>query len=200
MKIFLVRHARTRSNQEGRFAGRTDEPIVPGQADLIEATAKYLTGKGVTRIYCSPLRRARETAEPLARISGNRLQVVEGFNEIRTSPLWDGRLKSEVEQAYPDVYQLWRTAPHQVELAGQEPLSEVQARAVDAINALADQALDSPCAVYTHDAVIRLLVLKALGLGPESYRALKIVNCGVSCLDVEAGQWVVSMVNAEAGV
>ncbi|UOX87628.1 histidine phosphatase family protein [Amycolatopsis sp. FBCC-B4732] len=199
MKVFLVRHAQTQSNREGRFSGRTDEPIAAGQAASAEAAAKFLASRGVVQVFCSPLRRARDTAEPLIRITGRRLQVVEGFNEIRMSPLWDGRLKAEVEEVTPDAYKLWRSAPHLVELSGQETLHEVQARAVEAVEALAEDPSGPTCAVYTHDAVIRLLLLRALGLGAERYRSLKIVNCGISSLEVEGGRWAISMVNAEAG-
>lgn len=195
--MFLVRHAETLSNRSGRFSGRIQEPIADDQWPLVEFTAKRLFTKEVERVYCSPLLRAQETATPLAALIGCEVEIMEEFNEIRMSPTWEGRLKAEVEVAEPEEYRLWRQAPHLLNMASQETLSDVQSRAVKAVEMIASLHPGQTCAVFTHEAVIRLLVLRALEVGPALYRHLRISHCGISLLTIEGSQWVISSVNEE---
>jgi probable phosphoglycerate mutase len=47
-----------------------------------EAAAARLANVGIDALYVSPLRRARETAEPLAKVTGLEPEVVDGLAEI----------------------------------------------------------------------------------------------------------------------
>lgn len=61
MRLVLIRHGKTAGNLEGRYIGRTDEPLSP-------TGLRALAGKGYPRaaaVYCSPLLRCRQTAELL---------------------------------------------------------------------------------------------------------------------------------------
>lgn len=65
MKIYLVRHGRTKSNELGTFNGVFDEPISEeGRADLLKKQALY-KGLKFNYGYCSPLKRAQQTFEIL---------------------------------------------------------------------------------------------------------------------------------------
>lgn len=61
LKIVLIRHSKTVGNLKGRYiGGRTDEPLCKeGKALLLES--RY--PQTVEKVYVSPMRRCRETAE-----------------------------------------------------------------------------------------------------------------------------------------
>lgn len=63
MEILLVRHGKTRGNLEGRYVGRTDEPLLPeaGQACRESPWRTFHP----QLVYASPLLRCRQTAELL---------------------------------------------------------------------------------------------------------------------------------------
>ena len=63
MKIALLRHGPTEWNAAGRIQGRTD--IALSEAGLAKMRRLRLPF-AVSRVYCSPLLRARQTAEALA--------------------------------------------------------------------------------------------------------------------------------------
>lgn len=62
MKIYVIRHGETDWNAEGKLQGRTNIPLNEKGRELARLTAKGLADVNFTRIYTSPLDRARETA------------------------------------------------------------------------------------------------------------------------------------------
>src|ERR1700722_18201570 len=78
--IYLVQHG--------------DKERMPGDPGLTElgkgqaaVTARWLHGTGLHALYSSPLRRARETAEPIGRATG---LVVRVDSRLRERLNWDG--------------------------------------------------------------------------------------------------------------
>lgn len=61
MKIYLIRHGETKGNRERRYVGRTDEGLLP---EGIQALKEKKMPQ-VERVYASPLRRCRQTAQIL---------------------------------------------------------------------------------------------------------------------------------------
>src|SRR3954470_21985776 len=69
-RIHLVRHGRTVMNAEVRFRGRRDVPLDEiGRQEAMDA-ARSLAGAGLSAAYTSPLARAREVADAIARSAG----------------------------------------------------------------------------------------------------------------------------------
>lgn len=106
--IYLVRHGQTEFNRERRLQGHVDSPLTElgiRQARAVGGLLKdLLRDPRGWRIVSSPLGRARATAETIAGILG----VAEVELEPRLIELswgdWDGRLRSELEAAYPDAF------------------------------------------------------------------------------------------------
>ena len=68
VKLFIVRHAKTEWNKAGRIQGRSDIPLAPESRLATKEAAKALGH--IDAAYCSPLSRARETAEILTESRG----------------------------------------------------------------------------------------------------------------------------------
>lgn len=62
MKLYVIRHGETAWNAEGKLQGRTNIPLNEKGRELARITAEGLSDVGFTRIYTSPLERAKETA------------------------------------------------------------------------------------------------------------------------------------------
>lgn len=60
-EVCLIRHGKTRGNLEGRYVGRTDEPLDPSEA----ARLTVPSGDAPDLIFISPMRRCRQTADIL---------------------------------------------------------------------------------------------------------------------------------------
>jgi len=103
--IILARHGECSGNIEGRFRGRVDFPLndtgMRQAAELGEAMTAFRPESVIT----SPLLRAKATARAIASRCSARLIEEEGFTNTSLG-IWEGRLKTEIEEEYPEE---WRT-------------------------------------------------------------------------------------------
>lgn len=193
--------------------GWLDEGIQPSSHADARAAADALHGDEhtITDIVCSPLRRARETAEPLARLCGIEPRLDDRAGELHVGP-WEGLYETEIAERWPDEWKVWRTEPHTLELAGRETLPQVNQRVADLLDELTatDAPPEAPSAaspgslaspgtahgdgdtlvatvVYTHDVIVRAAVSWALGVGPEIYRHVEVANCSITTVRVTDG-------------
>lgn len=79
MELVLVRHARPVRVEEAE--GPADPPLTPEGIEQADATARWLAAEEVHAVYSSPMRRAVETATPLAEAHGHELQISEDIRE-----------------------------------------------------------------------------------------------------------------------
>lgn len=78
VRLYLVRHGQARAD-DGSYDH--DTPLSPLGKRQAEALAGGLAEASLAAIYASPMRRARETAEPLARATGLDVRVDERLRE-----------------------------------------------------------------------------------------------------------------------
>ncbi|HEV7148191.1 MAG TPA: histidine phosphatase family protein [Pedococcus sp.] len=62
-RLVLLRHGETEWSRSGRHTGLTDVPLTPHGEQLAQAAGALLHGYRFTLALCSPLQRARRTAE-----------------------------------------------------------------------------------------------------------------------------------------
>lgn len=60
-EVLLIRHGRTKGNLEGRYVGRTDEPLVPSEKEVLKLREIFEP----QFLFISPMLRCRETAAVL---------------------------------------------------------------------------------------------------------------------------------------
>lgn len=70
MKIYLARHGQTDWNLNNKIQGRSDVPLNKTGVEQARELGRSLIGVKFEHIFCSPLRRARETAEVALEVAG----------------------------------------------------------------------------------------------------------------------------------
>ena len=166
--ILLVRHGQTEWNRVMRFRGRTDLGLDQVGWTQARALARRLANWPIKAIYTSPLRRARQTAEPLARQLGLSIQPTEGLLDIDYGR-WQGRTPEEVAQAEPRLYQLWLEEPQRVQIPGGESLSLVQQRVRLTMEEVVACHPDEMVLLIGHQVVNKVLICSLLGLDLASF-------------------------------
>lgn len=78
MRLILVRHGQP---DEGGAETPNDPPLNEDGCRQARTVARLLGSEGITRIVASPLRRARETAEPLAKGLGLPIETIDLWAE-----------------------------------------------------------------------------------------------------------------------
>lgn len=146
-----------------------------------EALVHRLEGVPLQAIYSSPLERCRETAAPLARARGLPVRTRRDLLEVNYGE-WSGR--SIRQLARTRAWRVLQRAPSAVRFPGGETLPEVQARAVDAVRAIAEAHPGGVVAVVTHADVVRLALAGLLGLPLDLYQRLAVDPGSVSVVAI----------------
>lgn len=179
MLLLLIRHALTPQ------VGVTLSGWTPGihLSDEGRAQAQRLAERlaplPLDVIYSSPLERARETAEPVARAKGIDVVIREDLGEVRYGELQGQSLKALAETP---LWTALRARASSVRFPGGEALRDTQARAVAAIEQLREDHAGKTVAVFSHGDWIRLAMAHFTGVHIDLYRRLSIDPVSVSAL------------------
>jgi len=147
-----------------------------------EHLIKRLDGIRLDAIYSSPLERCRETAAPLAKarrlsVHIRRRLIETGYGE------WTGRSIAQVRKT-----KLWRTVervPSAMRFPGGESLLEVQARAVDEINRIAQAHPKGVVVVVSHADPIRLVIAQVAGADVDHLHRLVVDTCSITAVSLD---------------
>lgn len=185
LRLIVLRHGETDWNQESRYQGCIDTRLSSEGRTQAAAAAQALSPCALTAVYSSPLARARETAEAIARPHSLAVQTEEAFNEI-CHGAWEGLTVEEVQAAFPDLYLRWRETPEAVTMPNGESLAQVSDRVLGGLLRLQSHHAGETVCLVTHDVPVRLLILGALGLPPERLWFIGLSATGLS--EIEYGR------------
>lgn len=197
LRLLAIRHGATAYSQERRYAGSTDVPLSPQGRQQCAALAQALGTRHVAAVYASPLARARESAAPIAAAQGLEVTIESDFREMCFGD-WEGLTRDEVERRFADDYKIWRTEPERFARPGGETLSEVAERVMRGIGELRATHLGETVVLVSHAVVTRLIVLAALGLGPERLWSVDASLAGISEIEYRDDWTTVHRVNTVA--
>lgn len=180
--IHLIRHGVTASNLAQRYMGRSEEPLAGDGRLQARRLAQRLASVGLEALYCSPLRRTRETAEIIAQPHGLDVEAAADFNELDLGR-WEGLTAAEVEARDPAAWRIWCDEPADLRLPGIETFGRLRQRVRRGIESLLRRHSGAGVGVVTHDGIVRMAVLEGLGLGSDVYRSMPVDNVGLTILE-----------------
>ena len=182
--LLLIRHGDNDYLKKNRMPGRI--PGIPlnegGRAQATEL-AKTLGDQPITAIYSSPLQRAVETSEPLARILGLDIQI---FPELTDSDVgeWEGRSWKMLGRTRQ--WKVIQEFPSKFQFPGGEAFVNIQDRVVRALQKIIkDNGADKLVAVVFHADPIKLGVAHYLGLPLDNFQRLSVHPGSVTILKVD---------------
>lgn len=193
-EIVLARHGRTAANFRAIYSGRSHDPLDETGRKQARLLAERLTGDPPENILCSPVLRARMTAEAVAGKTGLTLTIADFLSEIDFGE-WSGLTGEKIAEVDPKQWEIWRDAPHLARVPGGETLDEVRARMDSGLAGVRETCGGKRVLLVTHDVNIRLAVLITLGLLNSSYRSLKIDNASLTSLSFSGGAAQVNYCN-----
>ena len=154
-RLYLARHGRTPLNAAGALRGHIDVPLDDVGTAQAQRLGVAMGALGPRYVVSSPLRRARQTAEPYAERAGLPIIVDERLID-RDYGQWAGTSAEAVVAQWVSI----DSAP------GVEPAARVRQRVLAALADIAQAGHGEDGLVVSHDVVIRT-ALAALdpGLG-----------------------------------
>ena len=196
--LYLIRHGATANNamKPPRLQGcRTDPELSkPGRAEAAR-TARWLADKKLDAVYSSPLLRARQTADEIARPRGLCARVVDDLVEVDVGR-WEGLAWEDIERRDPEAYRLFMSDAAVHPYLGGENLSVVQSRVIPAMAALMEENPGRHVAVVAHNVVNRAYLTHLMGIPLRGYRSIPQENCGVNLIHYARGAAKLLTVNS----
>src|ERR671935_1981603 len=162
MSIHLARHGQTAYNHEGRFQGHLPVPLDAAGREQAAALAEAASKVEIATLWCSPLRRARETADIVAARIGLEPREDARFAETDTGD-WTGRSFADVKAEDPEGFRRFQISDPTFRYPGGESFAEQSDRVQDGLRDLRARAEALPALVVCHRGVIRLAIAAATG-------------------------------------
>jgi broad specificity phosphatase PhoE len=179
MTIHLARHGQTAYNHEGRFQGHLPVPLNATGRQQAAALAEVAAGVQIVSLWCSPLLRARETADAVAARIG--LEPIEDARFVETDTGdWTDRSFADVRAEDPDGFARYERSDPSFRYPGGESFAEQSARVQAGLADLRARPAALPALVVCHRGVIRLAL--AVALGDEGAGASEIANASLVTL------------------
>lgn len=193
MKILLIRHGQSETNDTRTFTGQLDAGLSDLGRRQAALMAEFVASEfHIDHIFSSDLIRTMDTAAPLSALSGIPVECDPCLREIRV-PQWEGRPFSELQAEYGAVWDRFFLDPAAFEGAGEgsESVREMAARFENTLRRIcleSKSAFGADCciAVVTHGTPIRaMLTLWSTGSLDGMKDAPWAVNASVTVADFD---------------
>ena len=189
-RVIIVRHGQSTYNAKKMIQGRCDESVLTekGIADA-QVVGNALKGVSIDAFYCSPLQRAKQTAQIIHGILDNppTLQPTDSLMEVDL-PLWEKMRKDEVAVKFAEDYRLWKEKPHEFKMVlpdGTEHYTvlALYEQAQQFWQSVIPQHQGKTILIVAHNGINRCLIMSAIGITPDRYHTIQQSNCCVNVLN-----------------
>ncbi|MEQ9369536.1 MAG: histidine phosphatase family protein [Coleofasciculus chthonoplastes F3-SA18-01] len=196
-RVIIVRHGQSSYNAQQLIQGRCDESVLTEKgADDARKVGAALSSLSLDAVYCSPLQRAKQTAEViLPYLSGSPpLQPAENLMEVDL-PLWEKLAKSDAQAKFPADYRCWKERPEDfyMEISTPEgtrkhfPVLALYQQAQQFWQEILPRHPGGTILIVAHNGINRCLLSSALGISPARYQSVLQSNCCINVLNFTGG-------------
>jgi broad specificity phosphatase PhoE len=175
--ILVVRHGRTVSNAQGLLLGRADPPL--DEVGRGQAVALGAAIGPVSEVICSPLLRARQTAEAI----DGPVTVDERFIELDYGE-WDEKPLASID------LEAWRHWQANLDFAPPrgESLLAVGRRVRGALDEIGPTVRSRTVVIVTHVSPLKAAIAWALGVSDDISWRLFVTPASITRIDVSRGR------------
>ena len=172
--LYLMRHGETAWSLSGQHTGRTDIPLIEQGEQDARKLAERLRAVKFSRVFTSPLQRARQTCE-LAGL-GDLAEIEPDLVEWDYGE-YEGLRPVDIRKARPD-WNVFRDG-----CPGGEAPGQISARADRLITRL--RTLEGNIALFSHGHFGRVLAARWIGLEIRQAQTLLLSTASISILGYE---------------
>lgn len=193
IRLILVRHGQTKANLNHFLQGQSDGALTKIGIQQAENLAHHLQGIKIDRILSSDMRRAKNTADAIAKYHGIPVEVKRIIREWNCGKL-DGLPAEELfkalaksEQPLPDF------RPEEG-----ETLREVQKRAMKFLQEIENDFTDLNVVVCSHGDFLRMLISVLTQKSIQEANGIHLNNSSYSIFERGNMRWNTILINNDA--
>ncbi|WP_069649900.1 histidine phosphatase family protein [Caloranaerobacter ferrireducens] len=157
MKIYITRHGETEWNKLGKMQGWKDSNLTIKGIEDAKKLGKSLAHIEFDKIYCSPLRRAIDTANYIKGDRNTEIIITESLKEMGFG-LWEGMEYSKISESYPTQHFNFWNKPHLYEPIDGESFDVLFDRVQKVLNNIINYSnYGDNILIVTHAVVIKAI-------------------------------------------
>jgi broad specificity phosphatase PhoE len=181
MRLFIVRHGQTSWNVQNRAQGHTDIPLDEAGLEQARALAAgFQPDCDIKTVYSSDLRRASETARPLADRLGAVLTLRTDLRE-RCFGECEGMAFPEMQRRLETLAEEQNRRVEDVTPMGAETLEDVWVRVSRFVEELEQR--EENVVIVSHGGTGNLLVARLMNGTPDTAKCLSLANTAYTHLE-----------------
>ena len=161
MKLYISRHGQTPWNVDDLVCGRADVPLTEVGLQQAQRLAESAIGKGIQVILCSPLLRARQTAQAVSDAIGVPIQIDERLIEMDFGT-FDGTSR------FGDEFQ-WVRAQMSTRFPGGESGFDLCYRVYGLLYEIREKYADKNVLLVCHNCVSRMVRSFFMNMSTQEY-------------------------------
>lgn len=193
-RLLLIRHAETATPNLFHGAESDVDLSAWGERQAV-LLAEHLKTRGVDRLYCSGMRRARATAGPVGEALGLEPVIVPELHERRIGPL-SGQSRETGWSIYDESKRRWLAGDLEFTHPGGESFADIQRRVSPIFEDLRQQGAGETSVVIAHGIVIRVTLLSLLPeLSPADFDRVAIDFASINDLVHDGDAWSARALN-----
>lgn len=197
--LIFLRHAQAKNNVERILAGRTKGiPLTQTGIQQAEKIATFLQPFNISTIYSSPIERALDTAQIVAKKLVLECKVDDRLTEIEMGN-FSGMAYDKMFTKYGNVFLKFYQDNSVIEKNGVETFSNVKKRVLDMVNYCSNKHDGQNVLLVTHMDPIKAMISTILQLKPQSLFELVIRNASLTIVKKEQGNFSLAAINSMSG-
>ncbi len=200
MELMLIRHAESEGNVLGVMQGQKDYPLSEVGHQQADILGRYLATSYQDclpdAVFCSPLQRARQTADRFIHHQpALTYEVIESLTEV-DSGIFSGLTWQEAGQKYPEIQAEFKRLRNWVAVPNAESREQLWARATTFLDFLHTHHADKKrIVVLSHGGWIRALLGVLSGISHEENLFIAIDNTSHTLVGLQGSRRYIRYVN-----
>ncbi len=183
-----MRHGQTEWNRLRRYQGQTDIELNETGIEQAQKAAERLSNEKIDSVYCSDLKRARQTAETIVSKHNN-------VGAIHESPLlremnfgdYEGLTFEEMDPKFQLIFSAdpaWRSIGPNVRAPNGESISDMASRLKQFTQQILGKHTDNETIlIVAHGGPLQTLICQLMGIGLEHWWQIRISGASVSIME-----------------
>ena len=192
--LYLMRHGEVDERYHRIFGGTIDMELSATGRHQARVLAEFVDRYRFDRLYCSPMKRARATADPIEERQGLKAEIIDDLREINFGE-WTGKTWMQVAEEYQiDVFG-WLDQLEAGRVKDAESGADFRKRTHAATRRILEDNRGRRIAVVCHGGVVRAILSELLEIPLPYFGRLDIEYASLSVVEISARKHEADLIN-----
>jgi len=194
-QIIFLRHGQAKNNTDRILAGRTEGiPLTETGIKQAEHTAELLQHMNISKVYSSPIQRAKHTAEIVGKHNSLDVTIDERLIELDMGK-FTGMPYDEIFNSHGNVFMKFYNGELEIAHNGVETFSDVKKRVLGIVDHVIENHPDENVVLVTHMDPIKAMLSTIVDLSATNLFELIIANASLNIFREKEQKFSISGLN-----